>query len=204
MYRIINENIGAVLEAVDPRFFLEYSWLIDHRQGLALTDEYQRRYKSYWGMGAARLPNGFHARYFDELANRRNQIPNPVTLARELAHFTHPRSLQVSFCTKLCHMLNQHLPIIDGLIMDFYFWRTPNLDLDGRANYFRECYQFLIKEYQRILAMGLLNGPIAEIRRAFPLPVGVKDERVVDALIWHTVRVLRDRGLVSGIVVYRG
>ena len=62
----------------------------------------------------------------------------------------------------------------------------------------------MIKEYQRILAHDLLNASIAEIRRQFPLAVGVTDERVVDALIWHTVRVLRDRGLVRRRIVYDG
>lgn len=204
MYRHINRQIDEVLERVDPNFFQEYHWLLEHRQGLALTARYQRRYKSYWGMGAARLPNAFYAAYFDELANPQNGIPNPIALAQALAPLTNRPSLHVSFCTKLCHMLDPHLPIIDGLIMNFYFWRTPNLDLAGRANYFRECYQFLIKEYQRILADDLLNASIAEIRRQFPLAVGVTDERVVDALIWHTVRVLRDRGLVRRRIVYDG
>ena len=90
------------------------------------------------------------------------------------------QSLQISFATKLLHMVNPTTPIYDSMVAAFYFFDEP-----GRKQ-----------------PLQLLSPAIQSFRRRFS-PQHFTDEKVIDSLLWAFVSLLRNGAVVQGTVVYR-
>lgn len=187
-YDEINENIGHILQFINPIHVTEYDWLVQNTHEVA-EPEYQRRYKNYWRLNGAGLSQDFCQAYFQHLqAGLNNNIPQLNTLVNQLYQIPirpNRHALQFSFCTKLCHMLNRNLPIYDSKIRKFYNFTTPshNLPVQQRISRFIEFHQYLVAEYNRVLHNGLLTGSIQAFRQHFN-PQQFTDIKVIDSLIW--------------------
>ncbi|MCX5885403.1 MAG: hypothetical protein NT096_05795 [Proteobacteria bacterium] len=212
MYRLINQNIDQLLAAISyDRDVQPYVWLIRNLVGanVATSAEYQRVYRRYWQLNSARLSEDFCQSYFallEELKQASNA--NVETVARRLLEVpTHGNgrvSLQFSFGSKLVHMLNQHLPVYDSMVKDFYFLPTgpAKEKTEVKLKRLLTSYEFLVAEYTRVLRNGILGDSIERFRQKFHLGPEYSDSKVIDTLIWRFVSFLRNGAVRNINVVY--
>lgn len=208
MYRLLNRHVEKVLGNLKQDDVSTYNWLITNRN-LTATDQYQKKYKLFWRLNAARLSEKFCGTYFGELDIALQKPPQLADLVLKLhktpTHKNGRNSLQFSFVTKLLHTANPKLPIYDSLVAAFYFFEEPNsvLDLQKRVNRYVSFHKFLTEEYSRILKQGLLQKPIFEFRKKFNAQ-HFTDEKVIDSLIWSFVSLLQKGSLIDGKIMWEG
>ena len=199
-YDEINNNIDQILQKISHEHVEKYDWLVQNIN-LVAEHEYQIRYKTFWRLNGAGLSQQYCHAYFQYLINGADN--NGVllnTLAFELYQIpinTDRQALQFSFCTKLCHMLNRHLPIYDSMITTFYNFRAPgtNLPVQQRIAQLIEFHQFLVSEYQRVLHNGFLAESIQAFRQHFN-PQHFTDVKVIDTLIWASSHRENGNGMI--------
>ena len=128
MYNVINAHVQAILDTIPETHITDYDWLIQNRH-LCAEPEYQRNYRKYWGMNAARLSDAYYGEYFRELQAELVDAATLADLAQRLyqvpAHANGRQSLQFSFATKLLHTVDNTTPIYDSLVASFYFFQQP-------------------------------------------------------------------------------
>lgn len=207
MYHLINSHIQQILQSIPPGHVTEYDWLVQNIINVA-TPDYQSRYRRYWVLNVARLSDNYCQVYFQHLQNGLNGNPPQLgNLANQLyqtpTHANGQQSLQFSFCSKLCHMLNRQIPMYDSMIRGFYFFIEPrrNLPIIQRINGCMIFHQFLIDEYNRVLNQGLLAGSIQAFRQRFN-PQQFTDIKVIDSLIWAFVSLLKNGGVMNRTISY--
>lgn len=207
MYHLINNHITQILDSINGGHITDYDWLVQNIHQIS-NPLYQNRYRTFWRLNAARLSQDYCNIYFQQLQEGLNNNPPQIgVLANDLyqipTHNNGRQSLQFSFCSKLCHMLNRQIPIYDAMIRDFYFFTEPdrNLPVQHRINDCVQFHQFLINEYNRILNQELLAQSIQAFRDHFN-PQHFTDIKVIDSLIWAFVNLLRNGGGLEGIIVY--
>lgn len=207
MYHLINNHRRQLLQSIDNNHVTEYDWLVQNIAQVA-TPVYQNRYKVFWRLNAARLSHNYLAVYFQRLQDGMNNNPPQIAkLANELyqipTHHNGRQSLQFSFCSKLCHMLNRQIPIYDAMIRDFYFFDEPDrrLPLSKRINEYVCFHQFLTQEYNRILDQGLLTQSIQAFRVHFN-PQHFTDIKIIDSLIWAFVNFQRNSPAGNRTIIY--
>jgi hypothetical protein len=207
MYSLINNHIQEIIGSIQNTHITDYDWLVQNIQQVA-DPEYQNRYKNYWRLNAARLSQKYCQAYFQHLQKGLDATPPQLdVLANQLyqtpTHGNGRQSLQFSFCSKLCHMLDGQLPIYDAMIRDFYFFTEPrrNLAIPQRITTYLKFYQFLINEYNRILDQRLLGPSIQAFRNHFN-PQDFTDIKVIDSLIWAFVSLQRNSIAGNRAVIY--
>jgi len=208
MYYLINSHIQQIIASIEYDHISDYDWLIQNVHDVAAPN-YQRKYRTFWRLNAALLSPDYCQAYFARLGAGliNNDPPRLDDLVTELydisTHQNGRQSLQFSFCSKLCHMLNNQMPIYDGLIRSFYYFDEPDrkLPLQQRVNQYVQFHQFLINEYNRILNQGLLTLSIQAFRQRFN-PQHFTDIKVIDSLIWAFIGKLRNNGLINGQIIY--
>jgi len=206
MYNLINNNIPMTLQKIEGPWVNEYDWLISHLQDCD-QPAYQRRFKVFWRLNAARLCEPFCEAYFQELQSARENIPDLSHLAMALhatpTHQNGRRSLQFSFASKLLHMVSPSMPIYDSLVAAFYFYEEPSrkLPMNRRVDSLVGFHSFLCTEYQRILKNNLLAPSIAAFRKKFH-PQNFSDEKIIDSLIWGYVSLSKDGAVAGGQIQY--
>lgn len=206
MYRLINRHIKKVLDNLKHDDVSTYDWLIANRNSVAV-DEYQKKYKLFWRLNAARISENYCKTYFAELNLALQKPPTLADLVLKLhktpTYKNGRNSLQFSFATKLLHTTNLKTPIYDSLVAAFYFFEEPNYDapLQKRVDSYISFHKFLIGEYSRILRQGLLQKSIFAFRQKFN-PQYFTDEKVIDSLIWSFVALLQKGGLTDGKIMW--
>jgi len=207
MYALINQHIQIILRSIAPDHATEYDWLIQN-VSQAGTAEYQANYRQYWAMNAARLSPAYCATYFQELQAALTNPPALRSLVGKLyktpTQGSGKQSLQFSFATKLLHTANCQSPIYDSFVAAFYFFQAPDSGrpLEGRITELVAFHDFLCKEYERVLANGLLAESIQAFRSQFN-PQHFTEEKIIDSLIWAYVGLLNNGGLTEGRIVFR-
>jgi hypothetical protein len=195
LYEEINDTAQAVVRSIPEGHVTDYEWLLEHIE-LAGQGGYQRRFRHYWRMNAARLGRGFYEVYFAKLAEARAREIELGQLMRDLRVPAKGR-LQCSFATKLLHCVNPELPIYDSLVAGFYgFEPTANGLPEEKLRRLLTFYAFLKSEQVRVLEGGLLRPAMEAFRERFR-PVRFTEQKVVDSLIWGMYRA-RQAGLVRG------
>lgn len=206
MYPLINKNATKVITAVPDNEVLTYEWLLQNVEQVA-TERYQATYRKYWAMGTARFGPKFYAAYFTALrsadAGKLGLRELLANLHDASARHNGTRSLQFSFATKLLHMRNPQLPIYDSHVAQFYFFQLPKADrkLQPRVDGCVDFYNFLVREYARVLRDGLLTNTIEEFRRRLK-PQYLTDEKIIDFLIWAFVSSAKGGALLRSEIVY--
>ncbi len=172
MYHLINSNIHPFLQKIQGDWVKEYDWLVSNLPDCN-QPTYQRRFKVFWRLNAARLHENFCKAYFQALESARSNCPNLSDLTLAL-HATPTlgngrRSLQFSFASKLLHMACPTNPVYDSLVAAFYFYQEPNrkLPLQQRIASLVNFHSFLSYEYQRILANILLTPSFGDFRNQY-------------------------------------
>ncbi|MDP2983269.1 MAG: hypothetical protein Q8O92_08070 [Candidatus Latescibacter sp.] len=204
---MINTNIDQILQSIEKDHVPYYDYLIQNIDRLQ-TPSYRAAYKNYWGLYAALLSEDFCGVYFGQLqAGLRGGMPQIGALLKELyntpTHKNGRKSLQFSFCSKLCHMVDRQTPIYDSRIRDFYFFTEPDrkLSLQQRVNGYVYFHDFLIDEYHRVLIEGLLSRSIQAFRQRYR-PKHFTDIKVIDSLIWAFTNLSKSGGLSDRKIVY--
>ncbi len=206
MYRIIEQFAPKVVGTIPADFVTEYEWLL-RNLALVKSPEYQKKYRKYWAMNVAQLGADFYTVYFGNLELATRQLPIIVDLVQTLYNSYKRRdgrqTIQFSFATKLLHMASPQLPIYDSRVAAFYFFQEPSLNLGAqqRIDCFIAFYDFLSREYARVLQEGLLAGAIQAFRDRFNSQ-HFTDEKIIDLLIWAFVTLLNKGGLPSRQIVY--
>lgn len=213
MYITILQNLDTLLQSFDPKQDIKpYVWMMDElpKRNIAQDQEFQRNYRNYWAMNAARLCKEYLAAYFnlfEEWKHRPAQI-NVEEVARRLleipTHSNNRRSLQFSFVTKLVHTVNPHLPIYDSMIESFYMLPTgaQGEPTEQKLRRLLASYEFLCDEHKRVLEQGLLAQAIQQFRERFQVGASYTDIRIIDTLIWGFCRLLTKRPIADRTVVY--
>lgn len=210
MYDLINLNAPSVIDALgslgdlNDYLHLRVQLIADYR--LASDPDFQKSYRKYWRMNAARLPEPFFSQYFDVLARcQHDQAADLPTVTRTISHKGRRKfGLQFSFATKLVHMVDPRVPVFDSFVAAFYFFRPPppSEPLEDRLATLLEFHGFLGREYARVIRMGLLAPAIEALRAEHELDATVPDERVIDWLIWAWVSLLRLGAQSRGQALY--
>lgn len=207
MYNLINTHISTIFGSISGTHVPNYDWLISNRHN-CLTPNFQKRYKNYWRLNAARLNPHFCTVYFTELNHALGGVSPPITqlvntLYLTATHNNGRKSLQYSFASKLLHTVNPNAPIYDSLIAAFYFFQEPSrkLHVAKRINAYDNFYNFLDCEYRRIITLGLLTPSINSFRTRFT-PKHFTDEKIIDSLLWGFVDVLNKGAVINKIIVY--
>ena len=207
MYDLINQFAQTVVSTISPEHATDYEWLLQNAGQAGLPD-YQKRYRRFWAMNAAQLSPAFYSAYFSTLTAALSR-PTTISIVAQTLHAASARhngqkSLQFSFATKLLHMTNQHSPIYDSQVADFYFFQEPKVqtDLQRRIDNLMAFHGFLAEEYSRVIKGGLLASAIQEFRLRLN-PQCFTDEKIVDSLIWAFVALLRKGAVPKKQIIYR-
>ena len=213
MYKLINRHIGQLLDVIDPGIDIQpYVLLVRqlNRVDVSRDLEYQRKYRRYWQLNAARLCEPFCQSYFALLEGlkRRARGATVGTVAQQLlqvpCHNNGQRALQFSFASKLVHMLNPQLPVWDSMVESYYFLPKGSTieTTEQKLQRLLASYDFLCVEYNRILQQGALLPAIRQFRQRYRLGSEYSDIKVIDTLIWKFVGFLRSGAVRSGQVMY--
>ncbi|SRR6266542_261046 len=210
MYRLINSNAPAVVDALrrigDFREYLHLRADLAANGSAPASAEFQRAYRKYWRMNAARLSPAFYERYFELLAQYQavglTDLERATRVISDADDANH--GLQFSFATKLVHMVDPRVPVFDSFVAGFYFFTPPATDrpFDERLTALLMFHQFLAREYARILDQQLLTPAIGALRREAELDHDVPDERVIDWLLWAWVSLLRQGAQSRGEALF--
>jgi len=216
MYSVIDQNRDAILKVLEreeknEKALSKYEWLVQSvRQEPWPTysdgSTFEGVYTSFWviqGVGSA-----FRTEYFKRLKAGCNQTPEIAQICTDLLPLSTRKkkgseetiqTLQFSFPSKLCHMLDPHFPIYDSNVQRFYLYQEPprKLPFKERINGLVAFHSFLIDEYARILTKNLLKEPIEEFKQKFK-PQQHSDEKIVDWLIWAFIEWVDEGALRIG------
>jgi len=206
MYNLINNNIDKVLQCLDrDKDVKPYVNLICrfNDTNVSADLDFQREYRKYWQLNAARLNDKFCAAYFDLLEKSKQDenmtVKSVVQRLYEIpAHDDGLPSLQFSFSTKLVHMIDHKLPIYDSRVAAFYFFQIgpTNESCSDKLDRHMKAYNFLIEEYERILQHRLMDYSIEQFRLKFGLAQEYTDNKIIDTIIWGFVGFMQ-KGAVS-------
>jgi hypothetical protein len=178
MYTLINQHIEQLLDAINPvRDIQPYVWLIQHFDNVNVgqDEKFQQVYRRFWQLNPARLSAKFHQEYFgllEELKGSDNIGVEEVArhLLRLPTRSNGGHSLQFSFASKLVHMHRHDMPPYDSLLEDFFFLpRSASKSMEAKLNRKLKGYQFIRREYNRILKHGILGEAIENFRQRFGL-----------------------------------
>jgi hypothetical protein len=209
MYSLINHNLKTLLRSIERYGGVDdYAYLIGAvRNTVVSTDaRFQKTYRSYWRMYGAGLSENFCRQYFEYLEELKS-IPKPdletiaVRLYQIPANALNKPKLHFSFSTKLVHMLDPNRPVYDSQVARFYF--LPNNDswkFDVKLAQRLKSYEFLIREYARIIEHGVLDPAIDGFRKRFKGEFS--NVKVIDTLIWRFVSMLSDGAVSDGSIKY--
>lgn len=210
MYSLINKYKNQIIEQIGNTHVGDYDWLLDNlgKKNVSIDLDYKRRYRRFWAMNAALLPDDFLDVYFKYLEdNKNNQNVNLKEVCEYLYEFPTDKkdnkSLQFSFATKLVHMVTPNMPIYDRMIKDFYF--LPGLQIKSnfqrRLLHYILIYDFLKEEYQRILDGNYLQEAIQTFRNQLK-PKTFSDEKIIDSLIWQFVGMAKKGAFIIKKIQY--
>lgn len=209
MYSLIEryaEKISSNL--VSGTHFKDYEYLVTKIKKNQIDDDFKRRYKNYWAMNRAISKNEFYDVYFKCLSNN---LGNNNVLLSDIIKKLYPlyinskknNTLQVSFSSKLLHMINPNKPIYDYYIKQFYhltdYGRFNNLDDKIKA--VMDDYAFLEKEYNRILDTKLLYKITCLIKKNYNCDI-LSDIKIIDAIIWEFNSYLDSGAILKKEVIF--
>lgn len=211
MYHVINAHIPQVLNAIrDEQDVRPYIWLKKKFPivNVRVNAEFQAKFRRYW---RPRVSNAFLGSYFSLLEKYKYEDRDDINIKAVVfelykipTHSNGKQTVQFSMASKFVHTLRSHSPVYDSNVDAFYFFPPGPQNEHGKEKIQRLllAYQFLVREYERILNRGLLSQAISEFRERFDPNLVFTDEKVIDILIWRFVTLLQKGGLRDGRVSY--
>jgi hypothetical protein len=211
MYALINKHIEKLLDGISKirhvQPYVDIGRLFS--EGNSSSDEFKANYRKFYQLNAARLSEDFCARYFQTLEqNRGSEQLNLFDVVDTLYQFPSnskgKKAVHFSFATKLVHTVDQNSPIYDSMVAAFYFFPEikPGWSKATKIAEYRRQYQFLEKEYKRILDDELLSTSIVAFRKRFQLDELYSDCKVIDTLLWRYTAYLKGGAIRDEQVQY--
>jgi hypothetical protein len=210
LYSLINKYADIVINHIGVRHVQDYDWLAEKvfLWDLSKSQEFKKRYSSFWRLAGAGLDENFKKEYFIYFEkNKSNRNLDPV----EVTDFFYkiPRNnkgaqtVQFSFATKMVHMLNSEMPIYDKMVRNFYHMSDPPQGEDHRRKlmYCQEVYDFLVAEYDRIIKNKLLQESINKFHYQLQ-PKKFTPKKVIDSLIWGYISAAKGGAFLDGSFQY--
>ena len=213
MYTLIKSNIDLILNS--PNIFndiQQYLQIIRLFPQIDVSNDgnFQKIYRKYWRLNAARLQQTFFEVYFDLLEKSKDHSDLKIEKISRKLYKTSTgkdgkKSLQFSFASKLIHTINNTEPVYDSMITTFYFLPQPqsNWNFERKLKNALENYQFIKNEQKRILKEGLLDFEIEKFREYFNLENVYTDQKIIDTLIWKFVTLLRDGAIRERRIIFK-
>ncbi len=212
MYKLINENVARVLGTIDIRRdidpYLKMSEMFNLGR-ISDNDEYKTIYRKYWQLNAARLSDDYCNHYFQVMEDCRQQasinIEDVVKALYEVPSNSQGRkTIQFSFATKLLHTIDNTRPLYDSLVGHFYFFPQlkPSWKYSKKLTACTRAYDFLVREYKRILDEDLLSESIRKCRERFGLPRTYTDQKIIDMLLWKFAAYARTGAILYAKIQY--
>lgn len=198
MYSLLNRHLDALLASIEKDGGItDYKYLIKEfrNTNVSRDDKFQRIYRSYWQMGAARLCDSFCKAHFEHLEelkafDRVDLERIAVRLYSVPANSRGDRKLHFSFSTKMAHMLQPNWPVYDSLVGKFYFLPEEEGTFDERLKSLLSSHGFLVAEYERVTREGLLVPAIDAFRARLDLDGTLTEVKIIDTLIWRFAAML--------------
>jgi hypothetical protein len=211
MYRLINDNISLLLsginkkEHIDPYISITRSF----KEGKNNSVDFKITYRKFYQLNVARLSDEFCESYFSLLERNRNTREIDIeTITNELYELesnkqgTH--AVHFSFASKLVHTLDNSLPVYDSMVAAFYFFPAIkfNWRKERKIKEYLKSYQFLKKEYHRIIEGNLLKQSINKFREKFSVVNDYTDVKIIDTLLWRYSALLKSGAVRGGEIKY--
>ena len=209
---MINKNITVLLDSINRSSDIDpYVYLLgEFRKGsIENNAEYQNTYRKYWRLNAARLSGDYCKHYFQVMERYREKNQRNIEdIVKELyeipSNSKGKKTVQFSFATKLLHTINNALPLYDSMVGDFYFFPQikPSWGYDKKLLVYLRVYNYLQREYERVIENGLLSESIIQFRNHFELSENYTDQKIIDTLLWKFVTHLRSGAVGNGEIRY--
>jgi hypothetical protein len=213
MYARLNENIDLLCSQIDPvsdiRPYVQLTEIL-WKTNVSADDDFQRTYRKYWQLNAARLGSQFVSAYFTYFENLKQA--NEIALERVVrdlfeipTHGDGRQSVQFSFASKMVHMLRPRVPVYDSMVEAFFFLPSGSQPekMERKLKRLLESHRFLTTEYDRVLREGLLRPAITTFRTRFCVGNDYTDEKIIDTLIWKFVSFARSGAIRDRAISYR-
>ena len=88
--------------------------------------------------------------------------------------------------------MNPHLPIYDAWVASFYFLSAKGRNDAAKIRAYETSYDFLVKEYQRIIREELLAPSIKRFKTELDDSRNQTDEKIIDWLIMSFAKLAKD------------
>lgn len=158
-----------------------------------------------------RVSTAYYTPYFQALRAATTRTPDLGQLCATLCSFSTRKkikseettqTLQFSYPTKLCHMVDPTLPIYDSRVALFYLFQEPSTDWPRtmRITAYIAFHEFLKCEYARVLSVNLLKPAIDGFKQKFN-PKQHTDEKIIDWLIWAFMKCVKSKALLNNEIV---
>lgn len=204
MYALIEGHRDIIIDSIVAMDHVqEYLWLkaaFGHANAVA-DHEFQRRFRAFWRMNWARLPENWYNQFFNLLHETRdNPTDDVVIIVNELEEVLQGqrRYKAFSFASKLLHTVNNNLPIYDRKVREFFLLAETHTPEE-----IAEHFAFLRQEYARVLEQGLLCQSIAAFRARFQLEAPqISDVKIIDSLIWKFVDIMKTTSALNRAIRY--
>ena len=217
MYHLIRDYIDLILGSIDPKRDVDpYIFLVKTFPNVDVSknEHFQNVFRRYWQLNQSRMSRAFLQSFFELLEGPKcDKNISPEWITRKLYAIPTQRqrqTVQFSFSTKLYHTLHPNAPVYDSSVEAFFFLpRSPaqkqkdvQQHLDRNLKRLLPAYEFLHREYARILQKGLLDQPIAEFRSRYDLGTAIAREKIIDTLIWKFVGFVKGGAIRNGRVIF--
>lgn len=212
MYHLINKNIKKVLSGINrekeinPYLTILKVFSEGH---VTNNDRFKSDYKKYYQLNAAKLSEEFCNHYFSvKQGFRHKDCIHIRDVVEELYKVpTNAKGVKVimfSFASKLFHTVDNSQPLYDSFVADFYFFPqiTPYWKYDKKLATYLESYNYLQREYKRIMDNHILSESIGLFRKRFELPQAYTDYKIIDTLLWRFAAYLRSGAITSNEIKY--
>lgn len=222
MYKFINENAEAILEDADKpkgkfeKYIKNYLGTLNIDLLSKNAEKYKSNYRHFYKLRFYSSDSEFFVKYFkslqeihtDDLENDTDTLKTLEELIKKFENYT--KTIQLSFATKLLHSIDPQKPIYDQFIAAFYM--LPDLEnireREDKLPVCRDIYDFLEKEYKRIINNKLLSKAIKIFRTKINQidltneekenAKKITDVKIIDFYIWQFSKMMKDPKQMNG------
>ena len=199
MYNLINSNIDLLLNGIqredhiDP--YIHIGKAFNKRENS--SPDFKAKYRKFYQLDAARLSSEFCESYFALLEKNRDKeeidIRDIIEKLYELkCNKKGTHSVHFSFASKLVHTIHSDLPIYDSMVAAFYYFPVKAYwSKDRKIEEYLLSYEFLKREYTRIMDQNILEQSIDKFKNKFCVGEEYSNVKIIDTLIWRYVALLK-------------
>lgn len=192
MYTCYLDPEKAVRILVDPRLsdgLQKYLYLQQdfHNVDVSKNTQYQRVFRNFWALSTRykSIDDSFIAGYFQILENYKKDDMSPTfSDAFQRVHAI-GNTLQMSFTSKLVHMLNTDMPVWDSIVAEKHFhFKKPYSYVKNPDIAFPERYAEYNFAFQDYLQTDNAKELISLFNYRFP-KARISDIKKIDFILWR-------------------